>query len=78
MEDYTASKPPTRDASVKCAIVFVSHLLLFQGDDRAVTAAAPLPLEGSDLFCLYSQDLLLLLILYLQLLRKRYENNQVH
>lgn len=41
----------------------LSHLLLFQRDDRAVTAAAPLPLEGSDLFCLYSQDLLLPLVL---------------
>lgn len=41
----------------------LSHLLLFQWDDRAITAAAPLSLEGSDLFCLYSQDLLLPLIL---------------
>lgn len=61
-----------------CLAVFLWHLLLFQWDDRAVTAAAPLPLEGGDLLRLYSQDLLLLLVLYLQLLQKRYGNNQVH
>lgn len=44
------------------------HLLLLQADHGAVAAAAPLPLEGRDLFRLDLQDLLLLLVPSLQLL----------
>lgn len=44
------------------------HLLLLQADNRAVAAAAPLPLKCRNLFCLDLQDLLLLLVLQLQLL----------
>lgn len=48
------------------------YLLLFQRDDRAVTAAASLPLESSDLLRLYPQDLLLLLVFYLKFLQKKW------
>lgn len=44
------------------------HLLLLQADHGAIAAAAPLPLEGCDLFRLDFQDLLLLQLLQLQFL----------
>lgn len=47
------------------------HLLLLQADHGAVAAAAPLSLERRDLFRLDLQDLLLLLVPPLQLLRTR-------
>lgn len=49
--------------------VLLGYLLLLQRDDRAVAPAASLSLEGSNLLRLDPQDLLLLLVLYLQLLK---------